>query len=154
MDTESRFWNRTKLRTLYFLLGSALLSIGTPAITAVTQPDARFYLLQPQLFIGQIIPNLVAAGLWLPWRSTRASKVGLLLAGLLFVASVLFYVPILTGILPTGGDMIGLGYLLFAVVTLVSIFTATVIAFMVSWILARRGTARDELSDDITQGSC
>jgi hypothetical protein len=138
MDTESRFWNRTKKKTVYFLLGSAVLSIGTPAIVAAIQPGARFYLLQPIVFGGQTIPNLVAAALWLPWRSARATKVGLILAGLLFGASVLFYIPILTGIVPTGGDMIALGYMLFAFVTLVAILAATAVAFTVSWALAKR----------------
>ena len=143
MDNESRFWTRTKQKTLYFLLGSAALSIGTPAVVALLQPGARFYLLQPIVFGAQVIPNLVAAALWLPWRTARACKVGLILAGLLFGASVLFYVPMLTGIIPTGGDMIALGYLLFAFVTLVSILVVTAIAFAVSWMLGRRPNQSD-----------
>jgi len=131
------FWTRTKLRTLYLLAGSAVLSIGTPAIVAATQPGARFYLLEPIVFGAQVVPNLVAAVLWLPGRSARAIKIGFMLAGLLFAASLLFYVPILTGILPTGGDMIGVGYLFFAFVTLVSILVATVIAYTVSWTLEK-----------------
>jgi hypothetical protein len=138
MDSESGFWTTTKQRTLYFLLGSAVLSIGTPAIVAATQLGSRFYLLQTIVFGAQIIPNVVAAALWLPWRSPRASKVALVLAGVLFVASALFYIPIITGLVPTGGDMIALGYVLFAIVTLISILVATVIGFAVSWMLARR----------------
>jgi hypothetical protein len=143
MDSESRFWTGRKKQTLYFLIGSALLSIGTPAIVAATRPGAEFYLLQPFVFVGQAIPNIVAAALWLPGRSARASKIGLILAGLLFAASVLFYVSILTDILPTGGDMIALGYLLFAFVTLVSILAATGIAYTVSWMLERRAKRSD-----------
>ena len=138
MNTESRLWTRTKQKTLYFLLGSALLSIGTPAVVALTQPGARFYLLQPMIFAGQVFPNLLAAGLWLPWRSARTERVGLRLAVLLFAASVLLYIPILTGILPTGGDMIGLGYILIALITTVSILAATLVGFGVSWMLAKR----------------
>jgi hypothetical protein len=107
-------------------------------VTAVFQPGARFYLLQPIVFGAQVIPNLVAAALWLPWRSARASKVALVLAGVLFVASALFYIPVITGLLPTGGDMIALGYVLFGFVTVISILVATVIGFAVSWILWRR----------------
>jgi putative effector of murein hydrolase LrgA (UPF0299 family) len=143
MDNDSPFWTKTKWKALYLLAGSAALSVGTPAIVAATQPGARFYLLQPIVFGAQVIPNLVAAALWLPWRSVRASKVGLLLATLLFVASALFYVPVLTGIVPTGGDMIALGYLLFAFVTLVSILVATAVAYTVSWMLARRTKQTD-----------
>src|SRR4026207_1087793 len=101
MDTAKRSWNPTKLKTLYFLLGSAVLALATPIIVAITQPGARFYLLQSIVFTAQAIPTLVAAVLWLPWRSARATRVGLLLARLLFIASVVFYLPIVTGIVPT-----------------------------------------------------
>ena len=143
MANEPRFWTRMKRKTLYFLLGTAALSIGTPAIVAATQPGERFYLLQPIVFGAQVIPNLVAAVLWLPWRSPRASKVALVLAGILFAASALFYIPIVTGLVPTGGDMIALGYVLFALVTGASIVVATVIGFAVSWILATRTNRTD-----------
>ncbi len=143
MDNHSRFWTSTKKRTAYFLVGSAVLSIGTPAIVAATQPGAAFYLLQPVVFVGQAIPNIVAAALWLPGRSARAVKIGLVLAGVLFVASALFYISILTGILPTGGDMIALGYLVFASVTVVAILTATGIAYIVSSRLEKRMTKRN-----------
>jgi len=132
------FWTRTKRRTLYLLAGSAVLSVGTPAIVAATQPGARFYLLQPVVFGAQVVPNLVAAALWLPWRSARAGKVALVLAGILFVGSALFYLPMATGLVPTGGDMIALGYILFAIVTLAAILASTLIAFLLSWILAKR----------------
>ncbi len=138
MGSESHFWTSTKKETLYFLIGSAALSIGTPAIIAATRPGAEFYLLQPFVFVGQAIPNVVAAALWLPARSVRATKIGLILAALLFGASLLFYVSILTDILPTGGDMIALGFVLFALVTLISILAATGIAYVVSWLLERR----------------
>lgn len=143
MNTDAPFWTRTKVKTLYLLAGSAVLSIGTPAIVAATQPGARFYLLQPVVFGAQVVPNLVAAALWLPWRSARATKVGFILAGLLCGGSILFYLPILTGVVPTGGDMIALGYLLFAFVTLVSILVATVVAYIVSWMLERRTNRTD-----------
>jgi len=143
MDSTPRFWTATKQKTLYFLLGSAVLSIGTPAIVAATQAGARFYLLQPIVFVAQVIPNLVATALWLPWPSARASKVALLLARIFFFASALFYIPVMTGILPTSGDMIALGYVLFAMVTVAAILVATVVAFAVSWILARRTKRTD-----------
>jgi hypothetical protein len=143
MDNNPLFWTQTKLRTFYLLAGSAVLSIGTPAIVAATQPGERFYLLQPIVFGAQMVPNLAAAALWLPGRSARAIKIGFILAGMLFAASVLLYIPILTGIVPTGGDMIALGYLLFAFVTLVSILVATAIAYAVSWILERRTNPTD-----------
>jgi hypothetical protein len=96
----------TRRKTVYFLLGSLLLAIGTPAYLALTRSGARFYLLQPMIFAMQAIPRFLAAALWLPWRSARASRIGLRLAGVLFFADVLLDIPILTGLLPTGGDMI------------------------------------------------
>lgn len=138
MSAESVFWTRTKRRTAGFLLGAAVLSIGTPAVTAFTQPGARFYLLQTMVFAGQVFPNLLAAGLWLPWRSAWASKVGLWLSAVLFGASALFYLPVMTGIVPTGGDMIALGYLLFAIVTSISIVVVTLLTFGVGAFLERR----------------
>ena len=143
MDDDLGFWTRTKMKTLYLLAGSAVLSIATPAIVAATQPGARFYLLQPIVFGAQVVPNLVAAVLWLPWRSARASKVAFILAAVLFGASLFFYIPVITGIVPTGGDMIALGYILFAFVTVAGILASTVVAFIVSWLLERRANRTD-----------
>jgi hypothetical protein len=143
MMNSSHFWTKPKLRTLYLLGGTALLSIGTPAIIAIAQPGARFYLLQPMIFAAQIVPNVIAASLWLPWRSAHAQAVGFVLARVLFVASALFYLPIVTGIVPTGGDMIGLGYMLIAIVTGIAIAIATMIGFAVSWALQRRTSRKN-----------
>jgi hypothetical protein len=142
MENDSRFWTSPKRKTLRFLVGSAVLSIGTPAVVSMMQPGARFYLLQPMIFAGQAIPSLVAAALWLPSRSARGSRVALVLSRLLFVASLLFYIPVVTGILPTGGDMIGLGYFLVAAASLVLVVAVTAIAFSVSWLRERRAIAR------------
>jgi hypothetical protein len=138
MSDESVFWNRAKRRTAGFLLGTALLSMGTPAVTALTQPGARFYLLQTVVFGAQIVPNLLAAGLWLPWRSAWANKAALWLAGVLFVASALFYLPLMTGIVPTTGDMIALSYIFFAMVTSAFIVIATIVGFGATAFLRRR----------------
>jgi hypothetical protein len=138
IDDKPVFWDKTKQRTAYFLVGTVLLTVGTPFIVALTQPGARFYLLQPIVFLGQSLPNLLAAGLWLPWRSERARTVGLRLAALLFAASALLYIPVMTGITPTGGDMIALGYVLMALVTTAAILVATIVGFGVSWFIHRR----------------
>ena len=100
MDNRSRFWTTTKRRTLYLLLASAVLSVATPAIVAATQPGARFYLRYPLIFGAQLVPSLMAAALWLPWRSARATTTGLVLASVLCIGSVLFYLPVATGIIP------------------------------------------------------
>jgi hypothetical protein len=131
----------SRRKTLYFLLGSLLLSVGTPAYLALTRSGARFYLLHPAIFALQIIPYVLAAGLWLPWRSTRARRIAVWLAGTLFFADVLLYVPILTGLLSTGGDMIALGFFMIAIVTTACILVATLAAFGVSWIRHRGATS-------------
>jgi hypothetical protein len=138
MDNHSRFWTPTKRRTLYLLLASAVLSVGTPAIVAATQPGARLYLRYPLIFGAQVVPSLVAATLWLPWRSARAARMGLVLASVLCIGSVLLYVPVATGILPTGGDMMAVGYVVLAFGTAVAILAATAIAFALVWALEKR----------------
>jgi hypothetical protein len=77
----------SKRRTLYFLFGALLLSIGTPAYLGVARPGMAVYLLNPMIFAAQCLPYLVAAGRWLPWRSVRASTIGQVLAGLLFLVA-------------------------------------------------------------------
>jgi hypothetical protein len=151
MDNHSRFWTITKRRTLYLLLASAVLSVGTPAIVAATQPGARFYLRYPLIFGAQVVPSLVAAALWLPWRSARASRMGLVLASVLCMGSVLVDVPVATGIIPTGGDMMAVGYVVLALGTVVAILAATAIGFAVVWTLEKRASRR--ASKDAALGS-
>lgn len=138
MSDEPGFWTPTKQRTAWLLLGTALLSIGTPLVVSLTQPGKRFYLLQRVVFAAQVVPNLLAVALWLPWRSAWASKVGLWLSAVLFVASALFYLPPMTGIVPTSGDMIALSYIFFAIVTGISIVIVTVLGFGIGAFLERR----------------
>jgi hypothetical protein len=133
--------SRTRRKALYFILGGLLLAVGTPALTALTQPQVRFYLLQPVIYMWQPIPYCLAAALSLSWRSVRASRVGLVLARLLFFGAALFYLPVLTGLLPTGGDMIALGYVMFAIVTIGAVLVVTLVGFGVSWIRHRQAVA-------------
>ena len=95
----------TKQRTLYFLLGGLLLSIGTPAYLGLARPGMAGYLLNPVVFAAQSLPYLLAAGLWLPWRSARASTIGQVLAGLLLLVASLLYIPMITGLWTTGGRL-------------------------------------------------
>jgi hypothetical protein len=128
----------TRTKTFYYVLGSLLLAVGEPLIVAFTQPGARFYLLQPIIYVFQPLPFIVAAALWLPWGSERARTVGLVLARLLFIGTALLYVPQLTGLVPTGGDMIGLSFILFALVTMGAVLVMTAVGFGASWFLGRR----------------
>jgi hypothetical protein len=125
-------------RTLYFLLGGLLLSVGTPVYLAVSRPGVAGYLLQPVILVSQVLPYLLGAALWLPPRSPRVSRIGMVLSGVLALSSCLLYVSILTGLIPTGGDMIGLGFLIIDAVTTLTLIVLTLTAFALLR-LRRRG---------------
>jgi hypothetical protein len=127
----------TKRRTLYFLLGGLLLSIGTPAYLGVARPGMAVYLLNPLVFVAQCLPYLVAAGLWLPWRSARASTIGQVLAGLLFLVAAFLYIPMITGLWATGGDMVGFGFFLIAIGRTLSLLLVTLVVFVILWLRQR-----------------
>ncbi len=127
----------TKRRTLYFLLGGLLLSVGTPVYLGLARPGMAIYLLNPVVFAAQSLPYLLAAGLWLPWRSPRASTIGHVLAGLLFLVAALLYIPMVTGLWATGGDMVALGFFLIAIGTTLSILLVTLGAFGILWLRQR-----------------
>jgi hypothetical protein len=115
-----------------------VLSVGTPLYIGLTRPDRAVYFLHPMIFALQAFPYLLAAGLWLPWSSPRAGAVAQKLAGVLFLAAVLLYVPMITGLWSTGGDMVGLGFLLIAIATTSCLLVVTLVAFGLLWV--RRGT--------------
>ena len=127
----------TKRRTLYFLLGGLLLSIGTPVYLGLARPGMAVYLLNPVVFAAQSLPYLLAAGLWLPWRSPRAGTIGQVLAGLLFLVAALLYIPMITGLWATGGDMVALGFFLIALGTSLSVLFVTLVAFAMLWLRLR-----------------
>lgn len=60
-----------------------------------------------------------------------------MLAGLLLVVDVLLYIPILTDVVPTGGDMVGLGYVMIGLCTTIGVVVVTVVAFSVVWLRHR-----------------
>jgi hypothetical protein len=132
----------TQRRTLYLLLSGLLLSVGTPLYIGLTRPDRAGYFLHPMIFGLQVFPYLLAAGLWLPWSSPRAGAVAQTLAGVLFLAAVLLYVPMITGLWSTGGDMVGLGFLLIAIVTTSCLLVVTLVAFGLLWLRHRTREAR------------
>ena len=127
----------TKQRTLYFLLGGLFLSIGTPAYLGLARPGMAGYLLNPVVFAAQSLPYFIAAGLWLPWRSARANTIGQVLAGLLLLVALGLYVPMITGLWPTGGDMVALGFFLIAISTSLSVLFVTLVAFGMLWLRQR-----------------
>ena len=134
----------TRTKAFSYILGGLLLAVGQPAISALTDPGQRFYMLQPLIYIWQPIPYVVAAALWLPWGSARAARVGLVLARLLFVCAALFYIPIMTGLVGSGSDMVVLGYILFSIVTTAAVLLATLIGFATSWIRRPRAGGAEQ----------
>jgi len=124
--------------TLFWLLGALACAVGTTAAVGVVNSGARFYLLQTWIFLIQAFPYLIAAALWLPWRSPDAVRIAQTLARALFYAAAVFYATMLTGIFPIGGDMIGLGVILVALTTLALIVSATIVAFAMLWVRRRR----------------
>jgi hypothetical protein len=134
-DLDSSTNRRT---TLTFLLGGLLLAAGTPLYLSLAHSNVRPYLLQPAIFAVQSVPYVLAAGLWLPWRSPQARRAGRVLASVLFLIDVLLYVPMLTGLWPTGGDMVALGFFLITIVTTSSILLVSLVAFGVLWYRQRR----------------
>ena len=132
----------TQRRTLYLLLSGLLLSVGTPLYIGLTRPDRAGYFLQPMIFALQAFPYLLAAGLWLPWRSPRAGAVAQTLAGVLFLSAVLLYVPMITGLWSSGGDMVGLGFILIAIGTTSGLLLVTLVAFGTLWLRHRTREAR------------
>lgn len=141
IDVALSSMTTTKRRTLYFLLGGLLLSIGTPAYLGLARPGMAVYLHNPVVFAAQSLPYLVAAGLWLPWRSARASTIGQVLAGLLFLVAALLYIPMITGLWATGGDMVALGFFLIAIGATVSLLVVTLVAFGMLWLRQRHPSA-------------
>jgi len=118
-------------RALYPLLVGAALAVGTPAYLGITRAGMAGYLLHPLIFGVLVLPYLVAALLWLPWRTSLAGEAEPVLAGLLCFAAVVLYVPMITGLWRTGGDMVGLGFLLIGLVTTACVVFATIVASIV-----------------------
>ena len=128
----------TRRRTLGLLLAGLLLALATPGYLAFAHPGLRGYLLPPVLFAGQAAPYLLAAALWLPWRSPPATTIGLGLAGVLLLTAGLLYIPMLTGLVPMGGDMVGLAFVSIAAATALVLVVATLVAHGLLYLRRRR----------------
>jgi hypothetical protein len=55
----------------------------------------------------------------------------------LFIVVVLIYIPMLTGLWPTGGDMVGLGFILIGIGITVLVLFGTLVAFGTLWLRDR-----------------
>lgn len=127
----------SRRRTLGLLLGALTLAVGTPGYLAVADPELRGYLLHPAIFIVQAAPYLVAGMFWLPFRTKPATTVAQWVAGALLLAACLLYVPMLTGFVPMGGDMVGLAFVAITVATISAITVVTVVAWGLLYVRRR-----------------
>jgi len=120
-----------------FLLAGLVLAVGTPTYLGLAAPHLAVYLLNPFILLGQLVPYLACAGLWLPWRAPAAAKTALILAGLLLLAALAIYLPMLWAPGVQGGDMIGFAFILISTVTTLALVVASAIAALSLWLRAR-----------------
>jgi len=124
------------------LLAGFVLALGTPTYLAYAAPHLSVYLLHPVILLGQTVPYLVCAGLWLPWRAPAAARTALILAAILLLAALILYVPMLWAPGAQGGDMIGLAFILISIVTTIAVFLGSAIAGLVLWLHLRARRSR------------
>jgi len=123
------------------LLAGAVLAGGTPRYVAHAAPNLAGYLLHPALFLGQLAPFLLCAALWLPWRAPAPAAAAALLAGLLLLATVILYGPMLWSPAAHGGDMIGLAFVAIAAGLTAGVLVVPAVAGLVLW-MRRRAAQR------------
>jgi hypothetical protein len=119
------------------LAAGLLLASGTPIYVALAAPRLSIYLMHPVIPIGQAVPYLVCAAIWLPLRSPAAAAPRLILAALLFAVALALYLPVLWAPGKHGGDMIGLAYILIALVTTAAVVLGSATAGLVLWLRHR-----------------
>lgn len=119
------------------LLAGLVLAVGTPIYLGLAAPHLSVYLLNRFILLCQPVPYLACAGLWLPWRARAAARIALILAGLLLLAALVLYLPMLWAPGAQGGDMIGFAFILISTVTTLGIFLASAIAALSLWLRVR-----------------
>lgn len=120
-----------------------LLAVGTPAYVAFAVPDLANYLLHPAIFLVQLLPYGICAGLWLPRRTPDAAATGVLISALLLLAALVVYVPILWAPGKRGGDMIGLAFVAISAGTVTVLLLASALALLVLRMHGRRTLGQD-----------
>lgn len=130
---------RSKRYAAGLLAAGCILALGTPLYLGHAAPHLSVYLLQPVILLGQTVPYLVCAGLWLPWRAPVAARIAVILSGLLLLAALGLYLPMLWAPGAQGGDMVGLAFILISVVTTGALILASAIVGFVLWLRLRTG---------------
>lgn len=128
---------RPKRLAFGLLLAGLVLAVGTPVYIALAVVDLSVYLLHPTILVGQAVPYVLCAGLWLPWRTPAADTTALILAALLFLGAVVLYLPMLWSPGAHRGDMIGFAFILISLVTTVALLVGSAIAGLRLWFRLR-----------------
>ena len=119
------------------LLAGLVLAVATPIYLGLAAPHLSVYLLNAYVVLGQAVPYLVCAGLWLPWRAPAAARIALILSGLLFLVALVLYLPMLWAPGAQGGDMIGFAFLLISTVTTLALVSGSAISAVGLWLHVR-----------------
>ena len=78
---------------------------------------------------------------WAEFGCVSEGEVAKDLAGLLLLVASLLYIPMITGLWATGGDMVALGFFLIAIGTTVSLLLVSLVAFGILWLRQRGPSA-------------
>jgi hypothetical protein len=113
------------------LLAGLGLAVGTPLFLAFSAPDLAGYLLHPAILLGQTVPYVVCACVWLPRRAPAAAKSAVVLATLLLLAALVLYPPMLATPGARGGDMIGMAFIAISAVTTGAVLVGSAVALLV-----------------------
>ena len=127
----------SKRNAAVLLVAALALAVLTPLYISYLVPGSAVYHRNLMVFGLQATPYLVCAAIWLPLRSDGAARAAYWLSLALFVVACLLYLP--SWVRPrSGGDMVGLGYILICLVTTGAIVVISVFVVVVSW-WSRRG---------------
>jgi hypothetical protein len=128
-----------KQTTMMFLLGGIVLASGVPLYMALTVPRLNVgTLLSPVILFGQMIPYVLCAAIWLPWRGALAAWAGRLVSGILLAVSAALYLPALLNPQWLTGDMLGLAFILVVLWMSGGVVVVSAVAAIVWWIRSRR----------------
>jgi hypothetical protein len=119
-----------KRRAAIFLGISLAIAVLTPLRIILALPNVSVYHGSPAIFAMQAIPYIVAGAIWLPAKDPGAPVIAYRLSLLLFAAACVIWLPLL--VIPrSSGDMVGLGYILVFLATMVTIAVLSVGALIV-----------------------
>lgn len=123
------------------LIAAALVAVGTPFYIAYVSPTSAGYVLHLPLQLEQLVPYVLCAALWLPWRSPAARNAGAVVSALVLVATVVIHAPLVWRAGRWGSDMMGLAFVATAAATTAVVLVASGAAAVTLW-LRLRATSR------------